>query len=224
MMVSVKEPGCNRSIIWQTWGEHHFSHDQEFWECHTFPSLADLLSNPKVAGSDKCYLSVQLQSPLAGPLPEVQDARHVPRYVVLLVCSKQPTMLAHLTALRSNLLAGLSSLPDDKRTGDVQFVVYERKTENEQCPSGSQPASITSHPMYRKRTIYAHSALLRARSSYFYDMFGNEWLENKGSVNVVRIVDCDYVSLYWLLSWLYTDSSESSLSAAFCNNVGVPCS
>lgn len=207
-MISVREPGHNRPVIWQTWGEHHFCHEREFWECHTFPLLSTLLSNTKVASSNSIHLSVQLQSPLAGPPPEVQDARHVPRYAYTISESHPFLITEQSNIVSSNLLSGLSSLLDDKRTGDVQFIVYERKMDELQNTAISGTNLTGNHLMYRKRIIYAHSAVLRARSSYFYDMFSNDWLEAEGQLNLVRVTDCDYVSMYWLLSWLYTNSSE----------------
>ena len=49
---------------------------------------------------------------------------------------------------------------------------------------------------YRKRTIYAHSAILKARSTYFADMLSAGWAETSGEgrvKNVVRIEDFNFV-------------------------------
>ena len=49
---------------------------------------------------------------------------------------------------------------------------------------------------YRKRTIYEHSAILKARSTYFADMLSAGWAETSGEgrvKNVVRIEDFDFV-------------------------------
>lgn len=107
----------------------------------------------------------------------------------------------------------------------MQFIVYERK-----APSGHQtPTSIheidlssvhhasalsptAAQPLYRKRIIYAHSAILKARSSYFDDMLNGTWTESKpndaGGAHVIKILDFDFVAVYWMLSWLYTNESE----------------
>ena len=79
-MACVRELSGKRNILWQIWDEHVFAHEKEYWECHTFPLPSFFLANPKVAATDTLILSIQLQSPLAGPAPEVQHARHVPRY------------------------------------------------------------------------------------------------------------------------------------------------
>ena len=77
-MACVREPNGKRQVLWQIWEEHHFAQEKEYWECHTFPLPSFFLANPKVAASDALIFSIQLQSPLTGPIPEVQHARQVP--------------------------------------------------------------------------------------------------------------------------------------------------
>lgn len=77
-MVCAREPGSRGAILWQAWEEHLFRHENEYWECHSFPLPSTLLANPRVAASDAVLLSVQVQSPLSGPLPLVQNAKQVP--------------------------------------------------------------------------------------------------------------------------------------------------
>lgn len=110
----------------------------------------------------------------------------------------------------SDLLAGLSHLLDDKKTGDITFIVYERQAEPV-INNSSRCVSLDSH-VYRKRNIYAHSTILSARSQYFRDMLSSDWQETEGSHSIVRIVDFDFATLLHLLFWLYTNESELSFN------------
>ena len=129
--------------------------------------------------------------------------------MVRIKCRFLVNVLAYI--LRSNMLSGLSRLLDDKRTGDVQFVVYERKSP--ETPLEAEPNTlrlgVMLQPLYRKRTIYAHSAVLRARAIYFESMLGSDWQETEGNLNTIKIPDFDYISVYWLIRWIYTNESTS---------------
>ncbi|KAM0749208.1 hypothetical protein T439DRAFT_45757 [Meredithblackwellia eburnea MCA 4105] len=93
-----------------------------------------------------------------------------------------------------DLFSALESLIDDQTTGDVIFIMHER----------SSNAS-----MYRKRTLYAHKKVLKARSAYFGDLLGDAWSEGvglkEGGKGIVRVDDFDFVTVYWLIYYLYTN-------------------
>ena len=78
----------------------------------------------------------------------------------------------------------MQNLVDDRSTSDVLIYVHER---NEQH-------------LYRKRSIYVHSTILRARSSYFDDMLTAGWAETSGedarARSVVKIEDFDFVRVF----------------------------
>lgn len=100
----------------------------------------------------------------------------------------------------------------------MQFVVYERKVADPSTIGDIATLHLSdlSQPLYRKRTIYAHSAVLRARSTYFDDMLGSDWSETahtEGNKSVVRITEFDYSTVYWLLHWIYTDEGNASQTA-----------
>ena len=105
-------------------------------------------------------------------------------------------------------MSGLTTLLDDKKTGDVQFIVYERKDASHQIDSSSTAAlGSPQQPMHRKRIIYAHTAILTARTAYFASMFRGEWQENDAHKRIVRVNDFEFDAIYWLLYWIYTNES-----------------
>lgn len=110
---------------------------------------------------------------------------------------------------RRALVSGLTTLLDDKKTGDVQFIVYERKDASNQVDSDNNtvPLGSPQQPMYRKRIIYAHTAILTARTAYFASMFRGEWQENDAHKRIVRVNDFEFDAIYWLLYWIYTNES-----------------
>lgn len=138
----------------------------------------------------------------------------------------------------SSLMLGVSNLFDDPLTADVRIIVAEREMPAPQAddlsetdvtaspPSGlhtpraAQTASAPKLPRYRKRVLYAHSGIMKARSEYFAAMLGNDggtgWAETaEGSsgptseggrkMHTIRIEDFDFTTTYWLLRWIYTN-------------------
>lgn len=186
--------------IWKIWeNEWCFGTGNEYFECHSFPSFDELLRNPRIAQLDSFVLSVQISSPVPATVPQLQQTHHVPR----------------------DLLGGVQNLVDDRATGDVLIFVHERQ--DVPAYSRGEETDITASastslgggyldqetPMrFRKRSLFAHSAILRARSSYFEDMLTAGWAETRGDErkrNVVKIEDFDFVTVYWLIYYLYTN-------------------
>ena len=72
----------------------------------------------------------------------------------------------------ASLLTGVERLLDDPATSDVRIFTYERQPVLD--ADDSAPTSLT----LRKRVLFAHSPLLRARSQYFEDALSGSWLES----------------------------------------------
>lgn len=78
----------------------------------------------------------------------------------------------------------------------------------------------------RDRVIWAHSAVLKARSGYFATMLESKFAEGGGdegrSVHELRMADADYATVYWLLRYLYVehvDFAEADEAKEACGNV-----
>lgn len=64
----------------------------------------------------------------------------------------------------------------------------------------------------RKRTIYAHSDILKRRSDYFKDIidFNNDsrgsdpGSADAGQIQTIYCEDADFQTLWWMLRWIYT--------------------
>lgn len=80
-----------------------------------------------------------------------------------------------------SLLEGLGALLDSA-TGDVQFVCLQHV-------DGEA----------RKRTIYAHSEILRARSEYFKSLLSGGFKETESKRVTIVVDDADFDTVYWLL-------------------------
>lgn len=59
-------------------------------------------------------------------------------------------------------------------------------------------------PRYRKRTLFAHKAILKARSTFFGDMLKDGWMESSGTATgsagkraVVKIEDFSFDTVWW---------------------------
>ncbi|KAK4051122.1 hypothetical protein OIO90_004863 [Microbotryomycetes sp. JL221] len=202
--------------IWSVWiDEWHFCQNSntECWQCNTFPSFEQLLMNERIRMDDAFQLSIQIATPVGAILPLAQRVQPVPRWV--------------LHDLPEDLLNGLRGLLDDKLTSDVIVYTYEQRddpltqtrlhgssssditTTADDC---SKPARRSHSTQLRLRALYAHTAILTARSTYFRDMLRGGWAETAGIGSsmkrvkgVIKIEDADFHTMYWFLHYLYTD-------------------
>ncbi|KAL8290346.1 hypothetical protein RQP46_002604 [Phenoliferia psychrophenolica] len=170
--------------VWQVWeAEWSFRTGNEYYECHSFPSFDDLLRNPRIAQLDSFILSIQISSPVQATFPQLQHSHHIPR----------------------DLLLGVQNLIDDRSTSDVLIYCHERQPTLD-LMEGQED---NGEHLYRKRAIYVHGTILRARSSYFEDMLSSDWAETSSeearSRSIVKIEDFDFVTVYWLVHYLYTN-------------------
>lgn len=205
LMFGIREPNeaigkreSREGWLWRTYEDHCFGSEQDYYQCDNFPSFEELMRNPRVSELDSFVLSIQIQSPGSSPLPQLEELHHVPL----------------------DLYAGLSSLLDDKSTGDVIIYAHERQPTSSPSASGINITSIhrsigedkcLGPAFYRKRTLYAHGAILKNRSAYFRDLLSDGWAETCGGTGDerqkarVKIEDFDYTTVYWLLHFLYTN-------------------
>lgn len=194
--------GARPVPIWEQWSDFIFAApDDEYFKC-PFPSISSILQHsPAVRQADSVVVQVQIQS----PFQEALSSGHING----LICGPR---LREAVALPTDALSGLAGLLDDPNSSDVRLYVHEtmeRSVQNQQ-------------PLYRKRVLLAHSSILKARSSLFRDMLDNtdQWSESaveveESSGRKRRIhhvsINVEFSSMYWVLSWLYKDSSECSL-------------
>jgi hypothetical protein len=142
-----------------------------------------------------------------------------------------------------DLLKAFELCLDNAETGDVKFICRERSPfppssngttslaadadltssilSTPSTSNASSTASTTtkfmSSALSRKRIIWAHSTILRARSAYFEALFAGGWSESTkvdlGGGRKAFVVDlsdggADFATLYWTLRWIYTNALQ----------------
>ncbi|KDN46488.1 hypothetical protein K437DRAFT_294317 [Tilletiaria anomala UBC 951] len=227
--------------LWQVFEGYTFDRENDFYECHGLPSLSELLQNPAVAKHDAVALTVQI---VLGPglVHAVPDKDHMPPMILF------PQPNTH--QVPKSMLTSLESLLDCSRTGDVRLIVRERGwvpassmigedgSELHGIPSVAvRPYPLGAHIEFdedneedspvvviRDRIIWAHSAVLQSRSSYFATMLDSGFSEGQGlSANTntpdahhqrrfstLYIPDADFATAYWLLRFLYVGEIDFS--------------
>ncbi|TBU33177.1 hypothetical protein BD309DRAFT_857684 [Dichomitus squalens] len=200
----IGERGARAEWAWEFWQSNWaFRQGSEVWEC-PLPPLSVLLENPTIRETDSFVICVQMHSPVGPFYPQQPSAYYVPR----------------------DLLEGLEASLDNPNTGDVQFVCLERTSQDQDSLSSSMaslaPASPRSasssqspsppHALARKRIIYAHSDILIRRSEYFATMLSSSFNENSSTllpgerkVYTIVVEEADFVTIYWLLKWVYAN-------------------
>ncbi|KAH9965859.1 hypothetical protein BC827DRAFT_1180462 [Russula dissimulans] len=200
----VGERGARADWAWDVWQmEWTFRQDNEVWQC-ALPSLSLLLENPRIFQTDSFVICIQIHTPTGPFFPQHPSACYVPR----------------------DLLEGLEASLDNSNTGDVQFICLEKASrEHSQIPPSPTPpntansesrlSSSSSHSLSgpritaRKRVVYAHSDILIRRSEYFASMLSSAFAETAPSgerkVYTVVVEEADFVTIYWLLKWVYAN-------------------
>ncbi|OSD04673.1 hypothetical protein PYCCODRAFT_1363847 [Trametes coccinea BRFM310] len=195
------ERGARAEWVWEHWQNNWtFRLDSEVWDC-VLPPLSELLENPRIKETDSFVICVQMHSPVGPFYPQQPSAYYVPR----------------------DLLEGLEASLDNPNTGDVQFVCLERTTQQDMdaANAGGAPTSprstssaqsTTTQTLARKRIIYAHSDILVRRSEYFATMLASSFAENartllpgERKVYTIVVEEADFVTVYWLLKWVYAN-------------------
>jgi hypothetical protein len=170
---------------WHRSTEHEFSRDTEYLGV-TLPRLDELLADSDIGASNSFTLCVQIGSP----------STHRPAF-----------NLPDTVIVPPSVISGLANLLDST-TGDVQFVCLEHTAvpaEGEHTAEGDQSRIPTSTMLSRKRIMYAHSEILKARSGYFKTLLSGGFAEmelakSSDSQYVTIIVDdASYDTVYWML-------------------------
>ena len=173
--------------IWRHFDGWVFTEEAEFYECHTLPSLSELLRNPLVAKQDAVELTIQITT---GALHTnvIPNEGNMPSEVIF----QQPN--THYVS--KSILASLERLLDCPKTGDVRVVCRERSLQE-------------GIPVFRDRILWAHSSVLSTRSSYFATMLDSNFSEGcsdgttHANAHTLRVTDADFNTTYWLLRFLY---------------------
>lgn len=88
---------------------------------------------------------------------------------------------------------------------DLGFSLHSRESSASFAETVMSSTSVLAGIRSRKRILWAHSDILKARSEYFETMLGSSWAEGEGAkegerhVHVVNLEDTDFGVLYWLL-------------------------
>ncbi len=219
------QPFANDSWLWRHFAQHTFDHERDYFDCHDLPSLSELLCIPAVAKADAVALTVQV---VTGP-GLAHAVRRAEGQMPAKVLFPQPDT-CHVPR---SLVDSLVGLLDCSRTGDVRIIVRERGLvlsgsgggDGEISASQVLPYPIgtpwssslpeTAEVVVRDRILYAHSAVLKARSCYFASMLDSDYSEvnaqsSQAGVHggwrglaTLTIPDADYATVYWMLRFLY---------------------
>lgn len=208
----IREPGSKpatrNAVVWEHWADFNLGYDKEdsamsVFECQ-LPALDTLMQNRAIKEADALLLTIQMQTPLLN-----QHSINFPR-------------LRNLHLTRDDFLNGITGLFDDLNTADLCIVCFEKQGGRDTVPA-----------MYRKRCVYAHSSLLKARSAYFKALLSGEWADSETQLTrdsrkmttVKALADFE-VSLehtshslmlkkpkplqttWWLLKYVYTDQID----------------
>lgn len=193
-----------------------------------FPPLAELLADSELSERNALELVVQVA---CGPsvLPERGEETSGEM--------RMPFETPDSVQVPRSLVHSLANLIDDASTGDLMIVVREKGLQQRPTDELAQSVGLktfvqpwpTGTPMpdqgeyepevfVRDRVLWAHAAVLRARSEFFATMLESSFSENlqydaptsgrgqswRRPYRLLRIPDADYVTLYWFLRYLYT--------------------
>ena len=173
---------------WHTSAVCEFSADSEYFECR-LPAFSTL--DQEILKQDSFTLCVQIRN------PSDSDASFY---------------LPGRLEIPPNIIQGLDGM-FDTHSGDVKFVCLEHKLQGEEVSAESQTESSeageaeTSKPqiLSRKRVLYAHSEILKARGDYFKDLLNGGFSESEiirrsdSRHTTITISDADFVTVYWML-------------------------
>lgn len=151
------------------------------------PKLSGLLEKKEVDLADEFMICIQIGSP----------ARNGPGFGL-------PDQLV----LPQSVIEGLRGLVDSP-TGDVRFVCLEH------VPVPSEGEEGKAQTMSRRRVLYAHSDVLKARGDYFKDLltggFAESEVARRGETRYTTILvhDAGFDTVYWMLRWVEPSSTTA---------------
>jgi len=108
--------------------------------------------------------------------------------------------------LPQSVIEGLKGLVDSP-TGDVRFVCLEH------VPVSSEGEDGKAQTMSRKRVLYAHSDVLKARGDYFKDLLTGGFAESEVArraetrYTTILVDDAGFDTVYWMLRYVKSTST-----------------
>jgi hypothetical protein len=183
-----------QDFLWVHSTSFTFKYESEFYHCSELPSLSTLLANDAIAKYDAIELVVQVGT---GPHVYQHESKLDSNEASLAL----PFHIPEGRFLPHSILDGLTSLVDCPITGDLALLVSERGVILTPCldsmdsqthcelevlpwPVGTPlPLSTDDESsvqvVVRDRVIWAHSAFLSTRSTYFKTMLASGFVEGR---------------------------------------------
>lgn len=217
IMIGIRVPSMRLPLSSNTWLWSHHSHftfqrEAEFFECHSLPSMSDLLDHSDIAELNAFELVVQIGTGIQMSLLGGNSS----------IDHRLPFQIPDKQFVPISVVAGLEGLIDDAGTADVALVVRERgivisssissgpahsnegekscKVELQVVPwpvGHSMPRQTTEdvegsldnsielpEVVVRDRVLWVHSSILRACSDYFRTMLDSGFAEGQGVQSV----------------------------------------
>ena len=167
---------------WSISRETLFCQESELWEVQ-LPLLSSLLDQANFAQDDSFSLVVQIAPPpTTGSSFTLPGRRIVPR----------------------SIIDGMGGLLDTQ-TGDVRFVCLEHRQMPALDDATSDASQRATQTLSRKRVLYAHSVVLRARGEYFDGLLsggfseGDQARRTESRCTTLLVDDASFDTVYWML-------------------------
>ena len=175
---------------WTRSATFEFNIENDYWEVE-LPLLSTLIERADLAEADSFSLCVQIGTP---------------------ICSKPTFQFPHQLIVQTSMTDSLAGLIDST-TGDVRFVCLEHSAAplspmDDEGISGRMLSKMRT--LSRKRILYAHSDVLKARGEYFAALlmggFSESEIKRRGDSKHTTILvdDADFETVYWVLKFIYT--------------------
>lgn len=215
--------------LWSHFDNFVFHSEAEFFECHSLPSLSELLLlSPDVARLNAFELVVQLGTgSQMGALSGTALSQRL------------PFRIPETSLVPDTIISALAEMIDDVQTADVALIVRERGAISTSaslpdidgtprhvtvwpvgtavpCQDADSPFEAPPRVVVRDRVIWAHSSILRAGSDYFRTMLDSGFSEGQDvqglnehtsfrgrRVRVLRMPDADFATAHALVRYFY---------------------
>lgn len=187
------------SWIWQEFTHYTFRRENEFYECHTLPTLSSLLQDGEIDRQDAFSLTIQIST---GPSAAIKTSVDEGVGISSEMRKASPFIVQDNQLVHYSLINGLERLLDSRSTGDVVLIVRERGVVRKQSKGNVKEEGNTfsdeiwtrpvGTPMFawgqsqecpqvvvRDRLLWAHSSILGARSEFFHDMLQSQFAEGQ---------------------------------------------
>lgn len=202
--------------LWSATTEHVFSPRSESVVQRTL--LSSALTHPRVAQVNAVEVVAQVAAGPAAEAPGAFEMREVdavpkPLASALAAMVDDGSTGDVMIIVREK---GLQQQPSAELAASVGLKSFVQPWQT--GASAPIDGDIDDLPIYvRDRVLWAHTPILRARSDFFATMLDSAFSEgssveptgrlrdSKRPFRILRIPDADYVTVYWLLRFLYTN-------------------